>query len=106
MAPTEYAVRHRELRDWMASFEVIMNQLTGGRYASLDIYLNNMNIIVDIYRDVGMNLKDPGFQSYIKKHDQDLFITVLSLGRSMILMKNLLLNMKRLLGVGDSGTEK
>jgi hypothetical protein len=93
----EYAAALRQLRDKMQSVDVIMKQLSEGTYISTEVYANNMNMLADFYQDFGEHLQDPLFMGYLRKHDPDLFINILAIGRAVSLMKNLLLNVSLLL---------
>lgn len=99
---SEYGAILREIQDWMKSIEIIMTQLAEGSYVSVDSYVNNMNILADFYQDIGQYLKNPAFMIYFKQNDTNLFINILAIGRSIALMKNLLLNISHIFeGTGD-----
>lgn len=98
----EYEAILKELRERMKSVEVIMAQLSEGAYSSVDIYANNMNILADFYQDLGEPLQSPAFMGYLKQNDTDLFINILSIGRAVSLMKNLLLNISNILKAAGS----
>jgi hypothetical protein len=87
----------KELRERMGSIEVITTQLSESAYSSVEVYANNMNILADFYQGFGEHLQDPVFVRYLKQNDTDLFINILSIGRAISLMKNLLLNISQLL---------
>ncbi|WP_407578975.1 hypothetical protein [Citrobacter koseri] len=94
-----YVERHGELREKMASVDTIIGQLSGQEYASMDTYLNNMDIITDAYQ-LAADYLDGDFQVWLKQYDLNLFITLLSVGRAIALMNNLLQNLQRTLTTG------
>jgi hypothetical protein len=97
--PSVYLTRHRELIEKMQSVDVIIRQMSGNDYASLDTYINNMDILADVYRTVADYL-DADFQAWLKRHNLNLYITLMSVGRAITLMNNLLLNLQRTLTAG------
>lgn len=101
-----YDEKIRELREKINSAEFLVTQMAEQKYTSLDTYLNNMNIILDIYRAVGRFLQDAKFHEHLKKCDLNLYINILSIGRSIALMRNLLINLQLTLGKAKiSGNE-
>ena len=55
-----------------------------------------MEPIAAFYEEGGESLSRPDFLNYLKQNDLNLFIEILSVGRAVSLMKNLLVNIRRL----------
>ncbi len=94
-----YIDNHQLLLDRMKSVHTIMHQLTTSSYNSIDNYLNNINIIADLYQEVVTDMKDVVFVAYLQQHDLNLFIDTVSVGNALSLMRNLLVNIKRILDI-------
>lgn len=88
-----YEKRYSDLKETMASVEVIVSQLTAEEYASLSTYLNNMELIASAYQLAGDYL-DADFQKWLKHTDLNLFISIMSIGRAITLMRNLIHNLQ------------
>ncbi|HII1963389.1 TPA: hypothetical protein ACYZXY_001801 [Escherichia coli] len=80
----------------MQSVRVILEQMEGHEYAAISTYMNNMEAIACFYEEAGESLSEPDFLNYLKQNDLNLFIEILSVGRAISLMKNLLVNIRRL----------
>ncbi|MBW9380701.1 hypothetical protein FHB81_25850, partial [Escherichia coli] len=52
--------------------------------------------IACFYEEAGESLSEPDFLNYLKQNDLNLFIEILSVGRAISLMNNLLVNIRRL----------
>jgi hypothetical protein len=92
-----YADMYAKLTDQMQSVRVILEQMEGHEYAAISTYMNNMEAIARFYEVVGGILSEPDFLNYLKQRDLNLFIEILSVGRAVSLMKNLLVNIRRIL---------
>ena len=92
----QYADIHAKLTDRMQSVRVILEQMEGHEYAAISTYMNNMEAIACFYEEAGESLSEPDFLNYLKQNDLNLFIEILSVGRAISLMKNLLVNIRRL----------
>ncbi|EGJ7729503.1 hypothetical protein ODW18_25875 [Escherichia coli] len=88
----KYADIHAKLTDRMQSVRVILEQMEGHEYAAISTYMNNMEAIACFYEEAGESLSEPDFLNYLKQNDLNLFIEILSVGRAVSLMKNLLVN--------------
>lgn len=103
---SEYADMHAKLTDLMPSVRIILQQMEEHEYAELSTYINNMDMIARFYEEVGENLSEPGFLSYLKQNDLNLFVEILAVGRAVSLMKNLLVNIKRSLEKATGRSDK
>ncbi|WP_407579006.1 hypothetical protein [Citrobacter koseri] len=92
-----YADMYAKLTDRMQSVRVILDQMEGHEYAAFSTYMNNMEAIARFYEETGESLSEPGFLNYLKQNDLNLFIEILSVGRAVSLMKNLLVNIRHIL---------
>ncbi|HGG0601634.1 TPA: hypothetical protein ACJFI9_005247, partial [Enterobacter roggenkampii] len=100
-----YADMYARLTDQMQSVRIILEQMEGHEYAAISTYMNNMEAIARFYEVAGGSLSEPDFLNYLKQKDLNLFVEILAVGRAVSLMKNLLVNIRRILET-DSGLSR
>ena len=91
---TEHLGKHKALLENFEQMVELLNQLTVGKYNSLELYINNCHHFRARILEVQELLVDESFEQYLMKNDVALYCGIYSMSMAIAMLANMLENLK------------
>ncbi|WNK63899.1 hypothetical protein RM152_07710 [Pantoea agglomerans] len=80
--------KYEYVKDIKARIDLLLLQLSEGRYTSLDTYINNLALLKGAYRELEPLTSDPDFQFWLQQKDPTFLLEIALTGRVLMALQN------------------
>ncbi|CAH6250567.1 hypothetical protein [Pantoea agglomerans] len=80
--------KYEYVKDIKARIDLLLLQLSEGRYTSLDTYINNLALLKVAYRELEPLTSDPDFLLWLQQKDPTFLLEIALTGRVLMALQN------------------
>lgn len=80
--------KYEYVKDIKARIDLLLLQLSEGRYISLDTYINNLALLKVAYRELEPLTSDPDFLFWLQQKDPTFLLEIALTGRVLMALQN------------------